>query len=244
MSQSARRIKAKSASGRIILRGPTGSPFLRFAVDGAREARGAEGDSSMAKFTRRNFIKASAATGIVAGTVAAPARDLAVPAQRAGDGRRPRRRRCRRRSASSLDLQPQRRQAHRRARGAHDALGGDLREGRAHRHRAQLQPRDLRGVHRGDRRHAELFVPHARARSGREADPHRRRARRRATRSIRSRRSASATWRPTAATAPPAGSRWPRPSWRRTPTRPTTRSRRCSPGISAAARPMPASSGR
>jgi aerobic-type carbon monoxide dehydrogenase small subunit (CoxS/CutS family) len=39
----------------------------------------------MPKFTRRDFIKASVASGIVAGTIAAPRAGVAVPAQRAGN---------------------------------------------------------------------------------------------------------------------------------------------------------------
>ena len=42
----------------------------------------------MPKFTRRDFIKASVATGIVAGAVAAPAVVRAVPAQRTCNRRR------------------------------------------------------------------------------------------------------------------------------------------------------------
>src|SRR5207302_8917903 len=38
-----------------------------------RDRQARTGKRSMAKFTRRDFIKASVATGIVAGTVAAPA---------------------------------------------------------------------------------------------------------------------------------------------------------------------------
>ncbi len=164
-------------------------------------------------YSRRNFLKA-AGSGVVL---------TAVGGERSLSSRQLPLALAAPMTKEKAHIPDQRKAARRRIRSTHHSVGSDRDQAGPDRNEPKLQSGQLRRVQRAGGRNPRLFLPHPGDRSrGQEDSHHRRRGRSRRT-CTRCSASATRTWPPIAASAPPDGWSPRKRCWTRIPIRPRMR---------------------